>query len=142
MVFDDQYVIAPCVYNGLRYKPLGQQGIHGEHSTRQAKLAQHLLGLRTRMGLLLGCLLGHGKPQAVGQSRSQWAPKSALLAGAPQRFAVEVHGGFIPAGAAGGLTMPPSVQAPRIAFKTSRSPCRHPLCSVAAQRVVRVKPNA
>ena len=81
--------------------PLGEQRIHRDHSVLQHELAQHGLDLGDLIGLIVHRLLGERQAQAMGQGRQQMAPRRALLARAPQRFALESDGGFARRGSRG-----------------------------------------
>jgi hypothetical protein len=74
--------------------PLGQQGVHRAYPALQNELVQD--GLTCVISLVLSstALLGQRQAHVVGQRRQQMDPRRALLARAPQRFAIKRHGGF------------------------------------------------
>ena len=59
----------------------------------QDEMVQDGLNLRDRMGFVVHRLLGQRQPHVVGQSRQPVDSRRALLARAPQRFAIKRHGG-------------------------------------------------
>jgi hypothetical protein len=95
MFFDAHDRIAPAVHNSLGHMPLGQQRLHRAYPVFQYDLPQHRLDLRDLIGLGIDGRLGQCQTHVVRESRPQVGPRGPLLLRAPQRLAIERHGGFV-----------------------------------------------